>query len=236
MHTWNVRAMFCAGLVVVACACVVSIFSPGAVQAAGGALQPYGGCVAPSTQGFDFCNPGEPNSFAWETSTPFQVIAAATSGTGQVSFIELWADGKKVTQANGTPFDETVNLSAGLHTLTLVEQDATGTEFKSAPFQLSVQGNDHPTCDAPSKPGVNVCAPYPGGCNTEPWVDFDAVGKGASGSVNHMELWIAGNKIANFPGDRISTSLIMADGEIGIVEVDSKGNSLSSSFFFSGPC
>jgi hypothetical protein len=51
-----------------------------------------------------------------------------------------------------------------------------------------------------------------------------------------MELWIAGNKIANFPGDRISTSLIMADGEIGIVEVDSKGNSLSSSFFFSGPC
>jgi hypothetical protein len=165
------------------------------------------------------------------------LIAAATSGTAQVQLMELWADGKKVAQTDGTPFDEPVSLDAGTHTLTLVEQDATGTEIKSAPFQVAVVGNDHPLCSAPSKPGVNVCSPYPGdGCNTQPWVDFDAVGKGKSGTVNRMELWISGTKIANFPGDRISTSLIMVFGEVSIVEVDSKGDSISSSFPFYGPC
>jgi hypothetical protein len=51
-----------------------------------------------------------------------------------------------------------------------------------------------------------------------------------------MELWVGGTKIANFPGDRISTSLIMVFAEVSIVEVDSKGDSISSSFFFNGPC
>jgi hypothetical protein len=237
MRTWNVRTMFYAGLAALACASVLPLFSPGMIQASG---QPptagYGNCSAPSSPGFNICNPGEPNSFAWETSSPFQMIAAATSETGQVQLLEVWADGKKVAQANGSPFDEPVNLDAGTHTITLVEQDATGTEMKSAPFQLAVEGNGHPTCNAPSSPGVNVCSPYPGGCNSQGWVDFDAVGKGKSGSVNRMELWIGGTKIANFPCDRISTSLIMVWGEVGIVEVDSKGNSLSSSFFFNGPC
>jgi hypothetical protein len=107
----------------------------------------YGNCPAPLEPGFNICNPGEPNSFAWETSSPF-----------------------------------------------------------------------------------------PGGCNSSSWVDFEAVGKGKSGKVNRMELWVGGTKMANFPGDRISTSLIMVFAEVSIVEVDSKGDSLSSSFFFHGPC
>jgi hypothetical protein len=51
-----------------------------------------------------------------------------------------------------------------------------------------------------------------------------------------MELWIDGTDIANFPGNEIGTNLIMVYGEVKIVEVDSKGNSKSSSFFFNGPC
>ena len=229
--------MFCAGLVAVACAAVFPLFSPGVIQASGQPPSaPYGGCPAPATAGINICDPPEPNSFAWETNAPFQVIAAATSGTAQVQLMELWADGKKVAQTDGTPFDEPVTLGVGTHTLTVIEKDATAAEIKSAPFQVSVQDNGQPLCSAPASPGVNVCSPFPGGCNSQGWADFDAVGKGKSGSVNRMELWIAGTKVANFPGDRIRTSLIMVYGEVGIVEVDSKGNSLSSSFFFNGPC
>jgi hypothetical protein len=90
------------------------------------------GTRCPSQQGFNICNPGGPDP---GTSSPFQMIAAATSGTAQVQLMELWADGKKVAQANGTPFDEPVSLGAGTHTLTFVEHDTTGTEIKSAPFQ-----------------------------------------------------------------------------------------------------
>jgi len=232
----RVSAVVCTGILAATCALFLPYISPGVTDVFAGTLLPYGNCAAPSQAGIAICEPGEPNSFAWETSTPFQVIAAATSGTAQVQFMELWADGKKVAQADGAPFDEAVNLPAGTHTLTLIEHDVTGTEIKSAPFELAVEGNDHPACNAPASPGLNVCSPNSGGCNTEPWVDFDAVGKGASGSVDRMELWIEGTRIANFPGDRISTSLIMAYGEIGIVEVDTAGHSISKSFSFNGPC
>jgi hypothetical protein len=51
-----------------------------------------------------------------------------------------------------------------------------------------------------------------------------------------MELWNAGTKIANFPGDRIDTNLIMLFGTVTIYEVDSKGAALSSSISYNGPC
>ncbi|MGA2539136.1 MAG: hypothetical protein ABSF53_24230, partial [Terracidiphilus sp.] len=108
---------------------------------------------------------------------------------------------------------------------------------KSAPFQVSVQGGSSGNkCSPPSSPGVHVCGPTPNGCNTEPWVSIGAAGTGASGKVDRMELWLEGTKIANFPGNEFSTNIIMFQGEIGIVEVDSKGNSKSTSFNYNGPC
>jgi hypothetical protein len=63
-----------------------------------------------------------------------------------------------------------------------------------------------------------------------------ASGRGGSGTVNRMELWNNGTKIANFPGDRINTNLIMLFGTVTIYEVDSKGAALSASIFYTGPC
>lgn len=199
-------------------------------------MGPYGGCASPATAGITVCEPAEPDSFAWETDSPFQVIGSATSGTGQVETMELWSDGKKVGQSLGSPFNEPVSLSAGTHSLTLVAVDATGAVLKSPPFQVAVQGIVDDSCALPASPGVHVCEPAANGCNTQPWVDISATGKGASGKVARMEFWINGNKIANFPGDRIQTSLIMVSGYVRIDEVDTKGAILGSTFFFSGPC
>jgi hypothetical protein len=99
-----------------------------------------------------------------------------------------------------------------------------------------MEGNGSSDCDAPNAPGVHICSPLPNGCNSQPWVNLVSAGKGKSGTVDRMELWIDGEKIANFPGDRFDTDLIMVFGKVTVYEVDSKGHSLSSSLFFNGPC
>jgi hypothetical protein len=239
MHTLSVRALFCAGLAAVACASILPLFSPNLIEAAGmSALDPYGSCAAPSHQGFNICNPPEgspPNT--WSTGSPVQVIAAATSGTGQVETMEVWADGKKVAESQGSPFDQPISLDLGTHTLQVAEIDSTGAELKSVAFQVDVMdGNGSGDCAAPGSPGVNICTPVQDGCNTQPWVNIVATGKGKSGKVDRMELWIDGEKIANFPGDHINTNLIMVFGTVKIDEVDSKGNTISKSVFYTGPC
>jgi hypothetical protein len=248
MRTLSVRAIFRAGLpFALLCSLTSLLFSQSKAKTSSGpaALAPYGSvgtgegsipCQAPSQEGINICQPGV-GSFAPEIPSPFQVIAAATSGRGQVQFMELWADGKKVAQADGTPFDEPVTLGAGTHELTVIEHDTTGAEVKSAFPVDVVEGRGDQDCSPPGSPGVNVCAPSPGSCNTEPWVQVLAAGKGKSGTVSRMELWFEGAKIANFSGDKINTNFIMLGiGTITIYEVDSKGNSLSSSLNVNGPC
>ena len=246
MPIWSVRRIFCALFsFALLCFPTVLLFAQSKAEVSSGpvALPPYGSvgtgagslpCQAPATEGINICEP--PGGGTFEILSPFQVIAAATSGRGQVQLMELWADGKKVTQTDGTPFDEPVTLDAGSHELTVVERDTTGAEIKSK-FAVDIQGSDDQPCSAPAGPGVNVCAPSPGSCNTQPWVTIVAAGKGKSGTVSRMELWFEGAKIANFPGDRINTNLVMLGiGTITIYEVDSKGNSLASSLSVTGPC
>lgn len=234
MHTWNVRALFCAGsLVALVC------FTPfpnlrniGQMNALASSLEPYGDCSAPSKAGINLCTPGP----SLQTSSPFQVIAAATSGTGQVVSMEVLADGKKAAEETGSPLDVPISLGDGNHSLTIEAIDSTGADIKSSPFTISVQESEEDNCSEPGSTGVHVCAPEPNGCNTQPWVPIQATGKGKSGKVDRMELWINGTKIANFPGDKINTSLIQVFGTVKIDEVDSKGNTEGASFSFSGPC
>jgi hypothetical protein len=249
MRTRSVRAMCCIGLqFALLCFSPFALFSQSISKASSGtALAPYGSvgtgpgslpCQAPSHEGVTICQPPSAGKFTFDIPSPFQVIAAATSGRGQVKRMELWADGKKMTQANGSPFDKPVALGLGTHQLTIVEFDATGASVKSAPFGVSVVPPQiGGSCSPPVGPGVNVCSPLPNSCNTQPWVPVVAAGKGKSGVVNRMELWFEGAKIANFPGDRINTNLVMLGiGTIKIYEVDSKGGTIATSLFVSGPC
>ena len=191
-------------------------------SAAGAALPAYSGCLAPASEGVNLCVPSVNNG---TISAPFQVIASATSGRGQVVTMELWADGKKVTQTNGTPFDEPITLPEGTHTLTVIEVSTTGAFVKSAPLTVTVQNQGDQSCSLPAGPGVKVCQPVQGACHTAPWVQVLAAANGQSGTVNRMELWVNGGKIANFHGNHISTNLVIQDFDtVTIYEVDSKGS------------
>jgi|HubBroStandDraft_6_1064221.scaffolds.fasta_scaffold481336_2 hypothetical protein len=240
MRIWNVRPFLSTGLLLtLVCVTPFPVFrNIGQATASAASLDAYGGCTGPSHQGFNICNPPEGSTpFTWSTGSPVQVIAAATSGTGQVATMEVWADGKKVAQSEGSPFDQPIKLDTGTHTLQLAAIDSTGAELKSLKFQVDVmEGNGDGNCSAPGSPGVNICEPQDNGCNSQPWVNLVATGKGKSGTVERMELWIDGDDVANFPGDHFNTNLIMVSGTITVKEVDSKGHTASSSISFNGPC
>ena len=226
MRSWNARRMSCACLqFALLCSSPFLLFSQRTDRASAAALPAYGGCPAPSQEGVKICAPFQ-NSFI---NGPFQVIASGTSGRGQVTLMELWADGKKVTQTNGTPFDSPVTLPVGTHELTVIEVSTTGASAKSAPLKVTVENNSGETCPLPPGPGVNVCEPMRGSCHTTAWVTVLAAAKGQSGTVSRMELWVNGGKIANFPGNRINTHLFIQDfNTVTIYEVDSKGGFIKS--------
>lgn len=238
MHTWSVRAVLCAGLLIaVLCFSPFLPFLSGISQffVSASALPAYGGCLAPSHAGVNVCAPSPKVTF--ELDTPFQVTAAATSGTGTVEKMEVWADGHLVTQANGTPFNAPIILDTGTHSLTVKAIDSTGATIDSAPISLSVNTYDDIHCSPPGSPGVNVCQPQPNSCQTSTYVTVVAAGKGESGTVSRMELWANGVDIANFPGDQINTNLYIVGYEyVTIYEVDSHGKTIKSAPIQVQPC
>ena len=147
-----------------------------------------------SQEGVKICVPFQ-NSFI---NGPFQVIASGTSGRGQVTLMELWADGKKVTQTNGTPFDSPVSLPVGTHELTVIEVSTTGAFAKSAPLKVTVENNSGETCPLPPGPGVNVCEPMRGSCHTTAWVSVDC-GKGTKRDCEQNGIVGERNKAGKLP-------------------------------------
>lgn len=228
MRSWNARRLFRSGLqfaLIGSSPFLLFSQSTETTSPTPPALAAYGGCPAPAREGAKFCAPYNNSGI----NAPFQVIASGTSGRGQVKTMELWADGKKVTQTSATPFDEPITLPAGTHELTVIEVDSTGAHANSARLTVTVEGNDGETCPLPPGPGVNVCEPMRNSCHTTAWVTVLAAAKGKSGTVSRMELWVNGGKIANFPGDRINTNLFIQDfSTVTIYEVDSKGGVIKS--------
>lgn len=94
---------------------------------------------------------------------------------------------------------------------------------------LGLKGSTGGSCTPPSSAGAVVCAPTSGGTYSSP-VTVTAAGTGASGAVNHMELWIDGKKINDYFSNQINTSVSLASGSHALtaVEVDSTGAYLKS--------
>jgi hypothetical protein len=230
MPYWASRTILRLGLPLALICCSLPTFTQ--------TLQPYGRCSPPAQQGVNICMPYN----GAMVPSPFQLIGAGTSGRGLVVQMQLWADGKKIIQTFGMPFDQPINLPLGNHQLTLIEVDDTGFSSKSAPLNITVVSGDSTPCSPPSTPGVNICMPN-APCNTSPWLNISAAGKGQTGPVVRMEVWItngSGNaaKIANFPGNSFVTHPIFFDAfyTLEIWEIDSNGHALKADVHQDGPC
>jgi hypothetical protein len=180
-------------------------------------------CDAPSSPGVNVCSPTSGGT----VTSPVTFIASGTGASGTVNHLELWIDGTKIGNYDGSTMEASVAEGVGSHTATVVEVDSEGNYVKSTPVTYAVTADE---CAAPSSPGVDVCEPKAGSTDNSP-VTFMATGKGASGDVNHLELWIDGRKIGNYPGSTLNTTVSEAAGShtATVVEVDSAGSYVKSS-------
>ncbi|HLH07739.1 MAG TPA: VCBS repeat-containing protein [Terriglobales bacterium] len=197
-------------------------FSVGSTGGGGG-----GSCNAPSSAGAVLCTPSPGST----VTSPVQFTGAGTGASGSVNHLELWIDGSKVGNYPGNTMSASVALANGSHTATLVEVDSTGHYLKSSPdtFTVGSGGGGGGTCSAPSSPGATLCSPAAGSTVSSP-VQFTGAGTAASGSVNHLELWVDGNKIGNYPGSTMSANVPLGSGghTATLVEVDSSSHYLKS--------
>ncbi len=181
-------------------------------------------CSAPSSPGVTVCSPTQGEV----TTSPVTFTAAGTGASGTVNHLELWVDGTKIGNYSGATMNASVTLASGSHTATVIEVDSKGADVKSTPVSFKVGSEG--ACTAPSSPGVHVCSPTPGETTSSP-VTLTAAGKGASGAVNHLELWVDGKKIGNYSGATMNANVALAAGSHSatVIEVDSKGAYVKSS-------
>ena len=85
------------------------------------------------------------------------------------------------------------------------------------------------SCGMPNSPGAVLCSPVAGQTYPSP-VSITGAGNAASGSVNHMELWIDGRKIGDYFSNQVNTTVALGSGAhvATLVEVDSSGSYIKS--------
>ena len=195
-------------------------------------------CDAPSQPGAVFCHPG-----ISRVISPIQISAAVSSMSGYITAIRLYVDSTPELTVNNPQPSQTFAINEPLvfphdldpsttHTMTLVGYDSLGGAV-TATHPIPQGGFNMPVaCEAPGSPGVNVCSPQPNSCTTSGLYWIHATGTGATGPVDHMELWTDSGKVADFPGNSINTNIgpPLAGGMVTltIVVVDSNGQFMRS--------
>ena len=167
-------------------------------------------------------------SSATVTTGGTQQFTAAVTGTSNTAV--TWAvdgmfGGNTTVGTISTSGLYTAPSATGTHTITATSA-ADSSKTGAAGVTVVSSGG---SCSAPSSPGAILCTPAAGSTVSSP-VQFSGAGTGASGSVNHLELWIDGNKINNYPGNTMTASLPLANGShtATLVEVDSASNFIKS--------
>ena len=181
-----------------------------------------GSCTTPISPGVKLCSPVAGQTY----TSKIPVYASATAPTGRVNHMELWIDGHKIGNYFSDQMEANISVGNGAHLLAVVEVDTKGAYIKSEPVRFTASQNfirGARSCAAPNTPGVNICAPPSGALLSSP-VNFTSVGFVGSGSVDHLELWIDGQKVTNYPGSQMSASISLPVGihSATVVEVDSE--------------
>lgn len=183
--------------------------------------------------------------------SPVQISAGATAQSGYLKALSLYVD----EVAQGTIYNPQQSQSLAInqplaiehtdssaHTIVLVGYDSNGGAVTATQSVQYTSFNPPQLCPAPGSPGVNVCAPAAQNyCTTNGVYTLRATGTGASGTVDHMELWADGNKLADFPGKSINTTIgqpLLGGGpiQLTVVEVDSNGDYIASDPITASAC
>ncbi|KAA6459071.1 VCBS repeat-containing protein [Acidobacteria bacterium AB60] len=179
----------------------------------------FGPCYYPSTgQGFNVCVPFYFNNANF-------TVDAAVNSYGKLRKIELWIDGKKISEQHHVwdqhgYFAYSGTLNPGAHKATLFAVDV---DNRLQRYDTSFVSQGGP-CTVPSSPGVNVCNPVNNGTTTSPVLIQAA--SNITGTLARMEVWIDGVKVYT---ETTSTSLGIQQAlpagkhQIGVYAVNTAG-------------
>jgi hypothetical protein len=179
----------------------------------------FGPCYYPSTgQGFNVCVPAYVNGSNL-------IIDAAVNSYGKLRKIELWIDGKKVSEQYHTwdqhgYFAYSGSATPGQHQATLFAADV---DNRLQRYDLTFISQGGP-CNTPSSPGVVICSPANNSTVSSP-VTVQAAAN-ITGSLARMELWIDGVKFyTETTGTTLGVSYPLAPGkhQFGVYAVNTAG-------------
>jgi hypothetical protein len=164
----------------------------------------FGPCQYPkSGEGFNPCQGG--------TVTGSTVLFSTSADSfGKLRKIELWVDGKKVSEQHHTwdshaYFDYSSTYSNGYHQATFYAADVDN-RLQRYDFPFTVGA----TCSAPSSPGVHVCQPAVNGEGSPIEVQATAA---ITGTLDRMEVWVNGVKrYTETTSTTLNTSLSVSAG------------------------
>jgi hypothetical protein len=154
----------------------------------------------------------------------------STGGSSTLTWSTTNASSVSIDQGIGTvPASGSMIVSPATTTTYTLTATGSGATASATATVTVGSGGGGGACNPPSSPGAVICTPAPGSTVSSP-VQFTGAGTGASGSVNHLELWIDGTKIGNYFSSTMSTSVSLATGSHSatLVEVDSTGSYIKS--------
>ncbi len=181
----------------------------------------FGPCYYPSTgQGFNVCNAGTVSG----TTATFN---AAVNSYGQLRKIELWVDGKKVSEQHHTwdqhgYFNYAGSFAAGSHSATFFAADVDN-RLQRYDFTFTIGSTGG--CNAAGGNGVYICSPNPTAPVRSP---FQVTATASiTGTLARMELWVDGtNKVYTETNSlTLSTTISLPPGnhELAVAAVNTAG-------------
>jgi hypothetical protein len=180
----------------------------------------FGGCSYPAAgQGIHICKPTA------SATSPVAFNASANSFQ-PIRKIELWVDGKKVTEQfhvwdKRAWFRSTQSLAAGTHRATFIAANPDNTLLRSS-ISFAVSGT---SCTPSSSTATVICSPANGTTVSNP---VNASAKGGS-SVKNMEIWVDGTRRAVSSSNSISVTLTLSVGSHKLTAFSKNGSTVLSS-------
>ena len=181
----------------------------------------FGPCYYPTTgQGFNVCAPG---TVSGSTAT----FNAAVNSYGKLRKIELWVDGKKVSEQHHTwdqhgYFTFASAFAAGTHNATFFAADIDN-RLQRHDFTFTIGSTGG--CNAAGGNGVYICSPNPTAPVSSP---FQVTATASiTGTLARMELWVDGtNKVYTETNSlTLSTTISLPPGnhELAVAAVNTAG-------------
>jgi hypothetical protein len=154
------------------------------------------------------------------------VRALAASPAG-IKFMQVYLNGVRRFQVERSVLDGNLPLDLGAFRMTVLAKDANGVSVqKTINFTVDAVNQPYP-CSAPasSVPAVNICAPADGSAIASPVrVLARALSEGHTTTVT--QLYLDGQKVAEYTGDRLDLRLTMSAGthRVTVQSKDDVGN------------